>query len=134
MGFFAPFKSYFKRYRDASSVSNKGKCASKQTLAIWVLKALERAFTARNITAGFRTIGIYPLNCEAVNAHMGLARQFASLPSTVQQGVNLEGRVGSGAKGATKTLSREGRCRFCSHEDGDSGSDYGGSGSSDRVL
>ena len=51
---------------------------------MWVSKALERALTTRNITAGFRTTGIYSLNWEAVNAHMGLARQFTSLHSTVQ--------------------------------------------------
>ena len=89
---FAPFKRYFKKYRDVWSVSNKGKGASKQTLAMWVLKALERALTTRNITIEFRTTGIYLLNYEAVNAHMGLTRQFASFPSTVQHGGNLRGK------------------------------------------
>ena len=97
VGVFVPFKRYFKRYRDAWSISNKGKGASKQTLAMWMAKALERALTTRNITAGFCTTGIYPLNSEAVNAHMGPARQFASFPSTVQQGISLGGREGSSA-------------------------------------
>ena len=68
---FAPFKRYFKRYRDAWFVNNKGKGASKQTLAMWVSKGLERALTTQNIMVGFRTTGIFPLNKEAVNAHMG---------------------------------------------------------------
>ena len=76
VGVFAPFKRYFKRYRDAWSVSNKEKGASKQTLAMWVSKALERALTRSNITAGFCTTGIYPLNSKAVNDHMGPTRQF----------------------------------------------------------
>ena len=74
VGVFAPFKRYFKRYRDAWSVNNKGKEASKQTLAMWVSKGLERALTRRNIAIGFRSIGIFPLNPEAVNAHMDPAR------------------------------------------------------------
>ena len=108
VGVFAPFKCYFKKYRDAWSVNNKGKGASKHTLAIWVSKALERALTTRNITVGFRTTGIYLLNSEAVNAHIGPARQFASLPSTVQQGVSLGGREGSGTEGPTTTFTEEG--------------------------
>ena len=97
VGVFAPFKCSFKRYRDAWSVSNKGKGALKQTLAMWMSKALERALTTRNITVGFRTTGIYPLNSEAMNAHMGPTKQFASLPNTVQQGFSLRGREGSSA-------------------------------------
>ena len=134
VGVFAPFKCYFRRYRDAWSVNNKGKGTSKQTLVMWVLKALKRALTTRNITIGFRTTGIYLLNCEAVNAHMGPVRQFASLPNTVQQGANLGGKEGSGAEGTTEMLIGEGTDRGWSHEDGDSGSDSSSSGSSDRML
>ena len=83
---FAPFKHYFKRYRDAWSVNNKGKGASKQTLAMWVSKALERALTTRNITTGFRTTKIFPLNREAVDAHMGTAGQFRSSHGSVDEG------------------------------------------------
>ena len=71
-------------------MSNKGKGASKQTLAMWVSRGLERAFTKSNITAGFRTTGIYPLNPEAVNVHMGSARQFGTRLTPVQQGGRVE--------------------------------------------
>ena len=101
---------------------------------MWVSKALEKALTTRNITVGFCTTGIYPLNFEAVNAHMGPARQFASLPSTVQQGASSEGREGSCAEGAIETLTGEGTNGGWSHEDDDSGIDSSSSGSSDRVL
>ena len=84
VGVFTPFKRYFKRYRDVWSVSNKGKGASKQTLAMWMSRALERALTKSNITAGFRTTGIHPLNPEAVNVHMGPARQFGTRLTLVQ--------------------------------------------------
>ena len=71
-------------------MSNKGKGASKQTLAMWVSKALECALTRSNITAGFRTTGIYPLNSKAVNDHMGLVRQFRTRPTTVHQGGSVK--------------------------------------------
>ena len=91
---FAPFKRYFKRYRDAWSVNNKGKGASIQTLAMWVSKALERALTTRNITAGFYTTGIFPLNMEAMDAHMGPARQFRSGHGSIDEGGGLGGTGG----------------------------------------
>ena len=134
MGVFAPFKWYFKRYRDAWSVNNKGKGASKQTLAMWVSKALERALITRNIIAGFRTTGIFPLNSKAVNAHMGPARQFASLPSTMQPGVSSGGRAGSGAEGATAAFTEEGTGRGRSDDDDESRTDSISSGTSDVVL
>ena len=144
VGVFAPFKRYFKRYRDAWSVNNKGKGASKQTLAMWVSKALERALTTENITAGFRTTGIFPLNSEAVNAHMGPARQFASLPSTVQPGVtsggregsvgSSGGRAGSGAEGEIAAVTGEGTGGGWSEDDSESGTDSISSGTSDAIL
>ena len=105
---FAPFKCYFKRYRDVWSVNNKGKGASKQTLAMWVSKVLERAFTTRNITAGFRTTGIFPLNKEVVDAHMGPARQFGSGHRSVDEGGGSGGMGGSNAEAQVLTASGDG--------------------------
>ena len=68
---FGPFKRYFKRYRDAWTLKNRGRGACKKILAMWVSKALERALTHMNITSGFRTTGIYPLN-----PHIGPSQQF----------------------------------------------------------
>ena len=53
---------------------------------MWVSKALKRALIQCNITVGFRNTGIYPLNPDAVNAHMGFVRQFASPYSNVHEG------------------------------------------------
>ena len=83
------------------SVSNKGKGASKQTLAMWMSKVLVRELTTKNITVGFRTTRIYPLNSEVVNAHTGPVRQFGSRSSTVHQGGSSGGTRGSLAEGAT---------------------------------
>lgn len=73
---FGPFKRYFKRYRDAWTLKNRGRGACKKILATWVSKALERALTHRNITSGFRTTGIYPLNPHAMDPHIGPSKQF----------------------------------------------------------
>ena len=134
VGVFVPFKHYFKRYRDAWSINNKGKGASKQTLAMWVSKALERALTTRNIIAGFCTTRIYLLNCKAVNAHMGPVRQFRYLHNTIQKGASLGGTVGFAGEGAIQTLSGKGIDTDRSYEDGDCRSDSDSSGSSDRVV
>ena len=98
VGIFAPFKRYFKRYRDVWSVNNKGKGASQQTLAMWVSKALERALTTRNITAGFHSTGIYLLNCEAMNAHMALCGNLEAPTAAYKRAQVREGRWAQTAK------------------------------------
>ena len=99
VGVFAPFKRYFKRYRDAWSVSNKGKGASKQTLAMWVSRVLERALTKSNIQAEFRTTGIYPLNPEVADVHMEPTRQFATPPHPCATGRQDRSGPFNGRKG-----------------------------------
>ena len=134
VGVFAPFKRYFKRYRDAWFVNNKGKGASKQTLAMWVSKALERVLTTRNITARFHTTGIYLFNNKAVNAHMGSARQFRSLHSSVQEGGGSRGTVGSNAEATVHMLSGDGTDTDRSLQDGECRSDSESFGTNDRVV
>ena len=126
VGVFAPFKRYFKRYRDAWSVSNKGKRASKQTLAMWVSRASECALTRSNTTAGFRTTGIYPLNSEAVNVHMGPARQFGTRSTPVQQG-------GSVQQGPSMLCADENESDH-SADDNESGSKGGSLATEDLLL
>ena len=55
---FAPFKWYFKRYKDVWLLKNKDKGDSKHILAMWMLKALKRVLTCQNITSGFQSTGI----------------------------------------------------------------------------
>ena len=55
---FGPFKIAFKRFRDAWTLQNAGRGASKMVLAQWVLGALQKALTESNIQAGIRSIGI----------------------------------------------------------------------------
>ena len=45
---------------------------------MWISKALQRAFTNHNITSGFCTTGIHPLNPEAMEPHLGPSTQFGS--------------------------------------------------------
>ena len=124
VGVFAPFKQYFKRYKDAWSVSNKGKGTSKQTLAMWVSRGLERALTKSNIQAGFRTTGIYPLNPEAVDVHMGPVKQFTTPPTGVQQGERVD--VGPSTSGEDENDSDAGEA--------DSASEGGSSASKDPLV
>jgi hypothetical protein len=48
-------------------LQNRDKGARKEVLASWTSKALSRALIVANIEAGFRKIGIYPLNPWALN-------------------------------------------------------------------
>lgn len=43
---------------------------TKETLAHWVLLALQKAFSPTNIQSGFRATGIFLLNRQAVDKHM----------------------------------------------------------------
>jgi hypothetical protein len=76
---FQPFKCAFRGYRDAWTLQNRGRAAQKEDLAEWVSLALERALTPRNIMQGFKGIGIWPLNHEAVVGKMGPFEQFHNI-------------------------------------------------------
>ena len=73
---FGPFKRSFKRYRDAWTLRNKGRGATKQVLAQWVSAGLQRALTVSNIQASFRSTGIWPLNPHAVDKYVAPSEQF----------------------------------------------------------
>jgi hypothetical protein len=66
---FVPFKRAFRRYRDAWTLQNRGRGATKQILAQWVSAALKQALSEKNIQGGFRATGIWPLNPRAVVSH-----------------------------------------------------------------
>jgi len=67
-------------YRDVWILNNKGIIGvQKETLALWVSKALHKALTAKNIVVGFRTTGIHPLNNKAMGSKMGHACAYNSL-------------------------------------------------------
>jgi hypothetical protein len=59
---FGPFKKAFKRCRDAWTLKNIRRGASKKVLAQWMSTALQKALTKNNIKNGFRATGICPLN------------------------------------------------------------------------
>ena len=73
---FAPFKKYFRRYRDAWIMKNRGRDACKEILAMWISLELQRALTPSNILAGFRGTGIWPLNPGMVEKYLGPAHPF----------------------------------------------------------
>ena len=102
---FKPFKCYFKRYKDAWSVNNKGRGASKEILAMWMSEALEKALTERNIKAGFLATGIYPLNKNAVNTYIGPTRPFPRLHADMHKGGPLVGGESVVQVGASSTFS-----------------------------
>jgi len=68
---FRPFKLSFHAYKDKWSLSHKGKRPQKEDLAGWVLHGLGRALSNQNITKGFKTTGIYPLDLKAMDKKMG---------------------------------------------------------------
>ena len=73
---FAPFKKYFRRYRDAWVMKNRGRAACKEILAMWVSLGLQRALISSNIQAGFRGTSIWPLNPGMVEKYLGPAQAF----------------------------------------------------------
>ena len=73
---FAPFKKYFRCYRDAWVMKNRGRAACKEILAMWISLGLQRALTSSNIQAGFRGTGIWPLNSGMVEKYLGPTQPF----------------------------------------------------------
>ena len=73
---FKSFKLSFRAYRDAWRAKNIGKMVEKQELAKWMSLALKKALIEKNICIGFRTVGILPLNKEAMEGKMGASTIF----------------------------------------------------------
>ena len=85
---FGPLKRASKRYRDAWSLRNKGRGATKQILAQWVSSALQKALTIPNIQTWFKSTGIWPLNSHAIDKYLALATQFVPLARENNVGSN----------------------------------------------
>jgi hypothetical protein len=68
---FKSFKQDFCLIRDVWTLRNKSKGASKEVMASLVSAALEKSLTEKNMTSGFRTIGIFPFNPLAMDGKMG---------------------------------------------------------------
>ena len=62
---FAPFKTVFRKQRDCWTVLNKNTKVGKRELCEWTYKALQCSLTPKNIQAGFRKVGIWPLDRSA---------------------------------------------------------------------
>ena len=73
---FKSFKTAFRQIRDAWCLTNKNQVVGKQTLCEWTSKALQLTLTPSNIRAGFKGIGIWPLDCEASKSSMLLLSGF----------------------------------------------------------
>ena len=78
---FKPFKTTFKAYRNKWTVQNNGEKVENQTLAHWVDLSLKKVLSTSNIKAGFRATGIWLLNLEKMQHHMGPSRTIHSRPS-----------------------------------------------------
>ena len=75
---FAPFKTAFRKQRDAWTVLHKNSKVEKHDLCEWTSKALQLVVTERNIKSGFRKIGIWPLDREAAKGAMAPSAGFES--------------------------------------------------------
>ena len=73
---FKTFKTAFRRCRDLWSLENSKKEVGKQDLCEWTSRALKAALTPNNIKAGFRSTGIWPLDCTATRGKMHAAVGF----------------------------------------------------------
>jgi hypothetical protein len=65
---FKPFKFAFRKERDITMVRKNYTKPNKITLARWVDKILNLAFTRQNIMLGFKGTGIWPLNPRAMDS------------------------------------------------------------------
>jgi hypothetical protein len=77
---FKLFKQAFRLLRDVWTLRNKSRGAPKEVLATWVSSALEKALTEKNITSGFRTTDIFPLNPQAMDDKMGPSEFYREVP------------------------------------------------------
>jgi hypothetical protein len=73
---FKPFKTVFRAIRDQSSFQNIGYLVRKEDLATWVSQVLKRAMTKKNICAGFKATGIWPLNKRKMDAKLGPSQVY----------------------------------------------------------
>jgi hypothetical protein len=64
---FKPFKTTFRKVKDAIMSKNNNMEPDKTILARWVDWALKQSFTKPNIKSGFKTINIWPLNPKAMD-------------------------------------------------------------------
>ena len=78
---FKPFESAFKGYRNKLMLQNNGGRVEKEILAQWIDMALEKAPPKSNIKARFRSIGIWPLNLDKMEAKMDSSKPYYSIPS-----------------------------------------------------
>ena len=73
---FKPFKVAFRAYKNIWSKKHHGVGVSKGNLAIWVSLAVRKVLTLNNIQGGFRGLGIWPLNLDAMKFEMGPSEGF----------------------------------------------------------
>ena len=65
-GVFGPFKQHWRRVCHDFQISHPGQVVNHYSFCCHFSKAWVESMTAVNITAGFQTTGIYPINREAV--------------------------------------------------------------------
>ena len=73
---FGPFKSYFRVERATWMAKNPRLEVKRAELAKLASKAFKRALTPLNIMVGFRQIGIWPLNYDALIHDMACSQAF----------------------------------------------------------
>ena len=73
---FVPFKTAFRKQRNAWTILYKNNKVGKQDLCEWTSKALQLALTEKNMKSRFRRTGIWPLDHDAVKGAMVPAAGF----------------------------------------------------------
>ena len=82
---FKPFKMAFRAYRDVWNMKNQGMKCQKEDLAQWASLAFQKALTRKNIASGFRAIGIWPFNLQAMLPRTSPSESFRTEISEEQQ-------------------------------------------------
>ena len=80
---FKPFKEAFRTYKKIWCMRNPRVKVKKEDIASWISLALKKTFTSNNIKAGFRRIGIWPINFKAMHLKMEPSESF--LPRTAAE-------------------------------------------------
>jgi len=81
---FKPFKLSFRAYRDKWNNYHKGEKLVKEDLAQWVSHALKRALSISNITKGFESTGIYPINDHVMDSKMEPSQAYCTSQESEQ--------------------------------------------------
>jgi len=80
VSYFKPFKLAFSLLRDVWTLKNKSKGATKEVLASWVSKALQKGLLESNIRSGLYTTSIFMFNPHVMDGKMDANKYYKQVP------------------------------------------------------